>query len=472
MSNALNNSGKLAKTFSLLEARFGAVVDAADNTTAIQAAITAAQAVNGTLEIPQGTWYATSLTISDNIRIVGTEPAGCILKQKASSNANFITVAYTVVQNPVIENLTIDGNSANNTTGHGLYLPSHAETDPSVTYGFGVTLVNSYVQNCSEKCVYVGVNRNFGRLSRSELKRGDTGCFYMTGSSDWQSMDTAYAYPITGSAIEVVSGAANIFIAGAAYGAIDAPAVKVTSSGSSPAVFVGVTINYNQMEGVHFVGHSGVGRHLANSLTACWFSDNGLATDNTYSHIKLTDTTGAIINGNSFRWLGSGNRCKYLVEFAGASGESQFLGNSWDRAANITYGTAVTNTEANLVCDGVNFVASGYVETSGIVATGGTANLDVRLGDSRVRAARCIYVASAVNYTDIYPSTTGNAVRLVATGTDPHIDVSIEPKGTEGCLTIPADGLRDYADDTAAATGGVPVRGLYHTSGAVKIRLS
>jgi hypothetical protein len=31
--------------------------------------------------------------------------------------------------------------------------------------------------------------------------------------------------------------------------------------------------------------------------------------------------------------------------------------------------------------------------------------------------------------------------------------------------------LSDYADDTAAATGGVAVGGLYHTSGTVKVRL-
>ena len=32
-------------------------------------------------------------------------------------------------------------------------------------------------------------------------------------------------------------------------------------------------------------------------------------------------------------------------------------------------------------------------------------------------------------------------------------------------------GLGDYANDGAAATGGVPVGGLYHSSGAIKIRL-
>ena len=34
------------------------------------------------------------------------------------------------------------------------------------------------------------------------------------------------------------------------------------------------------------------------------------------------------------------------------------------------------------------------------------------------------------------------------------------------------DGLSNYADDTAAAAGGVMVGAMYHTNGALKIRLS
>lgn len=33
-------------------------------------------------------------------------------------------------------------------------------------------------------------------------------------------------------------------------------------------------------------------------------------------------------------------------------------------------------------------------------------------------------------------------------------------------------GIREFADDTAAAAGGVPIKGLYHTAGAVKVRLT
>jgi hypothetical protein len=39
-------------------------------------------------------------------------------------------------------------------------------------------------------------------------------------------------------------------------------------------------------------------------------------------------------------------------------------------------------------------------------------------------------------------------------------------------LNFVVNNLGNYADDTAAATGGVPINGLYHTSGSVKIRLT
>jgi hypothetical protein len=50
-------------------------------------------------------------------------------------------------------------------------------------------------------------------------------------------------------------------------------------------------------------------------------------------------------------------------------------------------------------------------------------------------------------------------------------------KGTTGMLSIDASGnlkftLGSYASDAAAATGGVPIGGLYQTSGTVKVRLT
>jgi len=47
------------------------------------------------------------------------------------------------------------------------------------------------------------------------------------------------------------------------------------------------------------------------------------------------------------------------------------------------------------------------------------------------------------------------------------------PAKPEGSYTLATIELADnFADDTAAATGGIPIGGLYHTSGTVKIRLT
>lgn len=49
---------------------------------------------------------------------------------------------------------------------------------------------------------------------------------------------------------------------------------------------------------------------------------------------------------------------------------------------------------------------------------------------------------------------------------------------TQDILTVDAAGnlkpgvLGNYASDAAAAAGGVPVGGLYHTAGAVKVRVA
>jgi len=41
------------------------------------------------------------------------------------------------------------------------------------------------------------------------------------------------------------------------------------------------------------------------------------------------------------------------------------------------------------------------------------------------------------------------------------------PTGLKSCMPVAS-----YANDAAAAVGGVPVGGLYHTTGTVKVRLA
>jgi len=347
MSNAFNNAAKLHRAYSLTDSRFGYTVGSSNNQTAIQLAIDAALNDGRAVYAPGGmTHWAEQLTLG-NIRVFGDDAENSLIKQVGGTNDNFIVVPYTTVQNPVLEDLTIDGNRANNASaGHGVYLPDHIESDASVTYGFSVVLRNAYVQNVREDCLHVGTNRNMGHVENTELKRGGR-CMYVKAASDWRSFHGRYAFPLTSHAIEIESGADNVFMGGAAYGATAAACVRIKTQSVSPSKLIGMTINYNDREALYISGPSGVARGIAHVISGCWFADNSLLTDNTYAHIKLEDIANVCMTGNVFRWLGTGNRPSYLVEFAGVTGDQEWTGNSWNTVT-VPYGTGITNTAFRL----------------------------------------------------------------------------------------------------------------------------
>lgn len=241
-----------------------------NNTTAIQAALDAAAADKLCLVVPPGTWEATQLIIPGNLRWRGAEPSGCVIKQRASTNDHFVTVAYGCVQNPIIENLTIDGNRLNNSAGDALHIEDHAEPDATVTYGFSVVLRNSYVQNAAGLCMYIGVNRNMGHVENTEFKRGAIGLVSWIESSDWRFASSRFGFPISGSALIGGNGADNVAEACSFYGAIDAPCVQLTTTSTSPSKLIGCTINYNQREGLLIQG-----RAALRAASGTWYMGAG-----------------------------------------------------------------------------------------------------------------------------------------------------------------------------------------------------
>lgn len=80
-------------------------------------------------------------------------------------------------------------------------------------------------------------------------------------------------------------------------------------------------------------------------------------------------------------------------------------------------------------------------------------------------------VANAVNCLEVYPSPTNNPAILAARGADTNVGLRLQPKGNAPVL-IPIANVRDYADDAAAAGGGLAVGSIYRTGSALKIRVS
>lgn len=90
-------------------ADFGATGDGVtDDTSAVQAAITAAQDSIGVLYVPAGTYIISTVTISGNLILTGSGTPS-IFKQKGATVGNMINITGTG-NNVVIENMTFDGN--------------------------------------------------------------------------------------------------------------------------------------------------------------------------------------------------------------------------------------------------------------------------------------------------------------------------------------------------------------------------
>jgi len=93
------------------------------------------------------------------------------------------------------------------------------------------------------------------------------------------------------------------------------------------------------------------------------------------------------------------------------------------------------------------------------------------LGPSDTTLARVRSVINAVNYLDITPGVSGQAVQIGVASTEANVGLFLSAKGT-GSIIMSPDAVRNYANDAAAASGGVPVGGLYHVAGDVRIRIA
>lgn len=117
---------KLRETVSVKD--FGAVGNGiADDTTAINTALTACVSSGAALFFPAGTYLSGRITINSNQKLIGESKATTTIKLKNSANTDLLygansdslfgTNTNAGVNNVTIRDLTLDGNRANNTSG-------------------------------------------------------------------------------------------------------------------------------------------------------------------------------------------------------------------------------------------------------------------------------------------------------------------------------------------------------------------
>lgn len=122
-----------------------------DDTATISTALTAARAAGKTLFFPSGVYLTDTITVQHKDRLFGENRYETIIKLNDSVNGTVIqgTDAYTLFTTPiysltdganevVIENLTVDGNRANNlTSGDGIAI-----------WGYGTVIKDVTIRNC------------------------------------------------------------------------------------------------------------------------------------------------------------------------------------------------------------------------------------------------------------------------------------------------------------------------------------
>lgn len=85
---------------------------------------------------------------------------------------------------------------------------------------------------------------------------------------------------------------------------------------------------------------------------------------------------------------------------------------------------------------------------------------------------RVNYIGNAANYIAVTPSATGSGPTLSVAGIDANITLTLAPKGTGWVAFDDIANVREYADDAAAAAGGLNVGAIYRTGSALKVRVS
>jgi hypothetical protein len=220
---------------------------------------------------------------------------------------------------------------------------------------------------------------------------------------------------------------------------------------------------------------------------------------------EVDTTTPGIIPGSGTDSLKSSNITSIPALASGNTSIS--IGNNSVSGAtnNISIGTNVKSNGTNLICIGDNIDASAYTDNSVVIRPGGGTNLAFRKGVAIGVAAYpgadgvCIGTNARANQNQPNIQIGKNAESAnngVAVGADSEatatdsgafgrnsfaiaagayaigpVTASTADTVTMKLLQLANYASMNFADDAAAATGGIPLGGVYHTSGALKIRI-
>lgn len=449
-----------------------------DDATAIQAALNTA-AASGTGNIvffPAGMYrIGTKLTVPSGtvLRGVssGTYPGNNSINQVSVlarvSGMNDHVLYLPAGNNYVhIQDLAIDGNKNNNTTGSGLYL-----ADDSTGSESQVIVERCYFHDNPDSNVYLGHYRRANKLIRSVFNYSGNGDGVTIAGSD-NSIESCIFGTNGRCGISVGSTSSQDFTVSGGFGATLTHVTNCDIYGNQ----VGIAVT--QFSSMTMLTNNGIDRNTKHGITVYdgnstsiignSLHSNGTLTDNTYAHIDVgSGTSAVVIDDNAFGPLDGGvtNRASYAVNVPGST--NRILGNmgaydSTSAAGGITNVSANTQPWVTLSNAGATIQSSGN-DILNLRNSSGSLVTKLTNGGSFVHSGGGVQFS--VNSNHVFGATTaiGSGANLLSLKTSSAAIANLATQNTSGQT---AANIVSYASDGTTVlfqvdkSGGVSVTGL------------
>ena len=354
--------------------QFGAKGDGStDDTSAIVAAINEPA---GSVIFHPGVYVVTQITISKSVKFLGMRGASGSAnvwpRLFLKNNTNTDMIRITTLGRLHADKMDFYGNKANQSLGvgqtsSGVYLEPDLTVDPANPPNLlyiaanAIQFTECIVRNFVSKAIFCDKNRNGGGLYQCFLIDVDDAAFVLFGT-DWYCSATGFGV-CGGAALYTDYGTSNDFVECDFYYAGLNPSYTSSKSGifiGSQVHSISITasqINGNKHHGIECVASTNSANYIFSNNQ---LGNNGLATVNTYSNIKVANNS-VIIKGNNHWALGQ--KPKYLIETTNSISRVGFD----DNFLPTSYQTAITNDETKIFnrndYNGVSLGDGGYYQS-------------------------------------------------------------------------------------------------------------
>lgn len=321
---------------------FRLVIDS-DDTNSIIRARDAAVADGTRSLIFRGRTYTTGqIAITPPFSFRGQGSGQTELFLKSAANASLIAVSYVPSgvnlgrRDFKISGMRLHGNRASNTSGHVIELIDGDALTTADTKGFGIIGDDLHIKNAAQDGIYIGTNRNDGRVERSTIEYSGRDNVRFGSAGDWKFTGCNIG-GATVNGVSYVGGYGSTFLDCFVFSnAKDAFQLFDTSQS---IMIIGGGIDRNGEHGIDLDCGAGRNRRI---ILGTIFAQNSSAATNTYSDIKINNAQGVVISAAGFRKSGSVVP-KHIVELTGTTVDDVIFQNNVFAPDDAPWGTALTN---------------------------------------------------------------------------------------------------------------------------------